>query len=142
MLASTVSLKSFACVPGASAEAGGYVFTDSITASNTLAILLFLGVAVGMFDGFGSSVVHGGLSTFKGSAVFSSFGSLVGFVLASTGIERSGSMTGATLSLSFGTSAVSMRMGRCVKTLTFFDLVTLEVAEVKAFLFFPCFRVG
>jgi hypothetical protein len=97
---------------------------------------------VGMFDGFDSSIAHGGLSTFNGSAIFSSLGSSIGFVLASTGIERPDSMTGATLSLSFGTSAVSMRLGRCVKTLTFFDLDTLEVAEVATFLFFPCFHVG
>jgi hypothetical protein len=82
MLASAVSLKSLACVPRASAEAGVDVFTDSITASSTLAILLFLGVAAGMLDGFGSSVAHGGLNAFSCYAIFSSFGSSIGFVLA------------------------------------------------------------
>jgi hypothetical protein len=95
-----------------------------------------------MLDGFGSSVARGGLSAFNYFAVFSSFGSSVGFVLASTHIERLGSMTGTTPSLSFGISTVSMRLGRRIKTLTFFDLDTLEVAGVAAFLFFPCFRVG
>jgi hypothetical protein len=117
-------------------------FADSITTSSTLAILLFLGVAAGMLDGFGSFVVHGGLSAFNSSAVFSSFGSSIGFVLASTGKKRPGSMIGATPSLNFDTSVVSMRLGRCVKTLTFFDLDTLEVTKVAAFLFFPCFREG
>jgi hypothetical protein len=74
---------------------------------------------VGMLDGFDSSVAHGGLNAFSCYTVFSSFGSSIGFVLASTGIERPGSMIGETPSLSFGTSAVSMRLGRCVKTLTF-----------------------
>jgi hypothetical protein len=120
MLASAVSLKSLAYVSAASAEAGVGVLTDSITASSTLAILLFLGVAAGMLDGFGSSLMHGGLSTFNCSVVFSSFGSSVGFVLTSTGIEQPGSVIGAAPALSFGTSAVSMRLGRRVKTLTFF----------------------
>jgi hypothetical protein len=137
MLAASFPPGTLASVLSASVEAGVDVFTDSITASSTLAILLFLGVATGMFDGFVSSVVHGGLSACNGSVVFSSFGSSVEFVLASTGIERPGSVTKATLSLSFGTSVVSIHLGRCVKTLTFFDLDTLEVDEVVTFLFFP-----
>jgi hypothetical protein len=60
MLVSVVFLKSLACVLGALAEVGVDVFTDFITKSNTLAILLFLGVVAGMFDGFGSFVAHGG----------------------------------------------------------------------------------
>jgi hypothetical protein len=35
-----------------------------------------------------------------------------------------------------------MCLGRRVKTLTFFDLDTLEDVEVAAFLFLPCFHVG
>jgi hypothetical protein len=97
-------------------EAGVDVFTDSITSSSTLAILLFLGVAAGMLDGFGSSIAHGGHSAFNGSTVFSSFGSLVTFVLALAGIERLGSVIRVAPSLSFGTSTVSMRLGRRVKT--------------------------
>jgi hypothetical protein len=74
-----------ASVLSASTKAGVDVFIESITASSTLAILLFLGVAAGMFDGFDSSVAHGGLSAFNCHAVFSSSGSSVTFVLASTG---------------------------------------------------------
>jgi hypothetical protein len=120
MAASSNFFEDLPSVIGASAEAGVNVFTDSITASSTLAILLFLGVVAGMLDGFGNSIVHGGLSAFNFSVAFSSFGSSAGFVLASTGTERLGSAIGAALSISFGTSAVSMRLGRCVKTLTFF----------------------
>jgi hypothetical protein len=129
-------------VLGTSAEAAVDVFTDSITASNTLAILLFLGVVAGMLDGFGSSIVHGGLSAFNCSAAFSSFGSSASFVLALTDTERLGYVIGAAPSISFGKSTVSMRLGRRVKTLTFFVLDALEVAWVAAFLFFPCFREG
>jgi FtsZ-interacting cell division protein ZipA len=96
---------------------------------------------MGMLDGFDSSVVQGGLKAFSCSVVISSFGTSASFDLASAGIEQPGSVTRATLSLSFSTSAISIRLGRCVKTLTFFDLDTLEVAEVKVFLFFPCFRM-
>jgi hypothetical protein len=49
----------------ASTEVGFDVFTDSITESSTLAILLFLGVVARILDGFGSSVVHGGLRAFN-----------------------------------------------------------------------------
>jgi hypothetical protein len=140
MLAASFFPRTLVSVLSALAEAGVDVFTDSITASSTLAILLFLGVAAGMFDGFGSSVAHGGLSAFNCSVIFSSFGSSVTFVLASTGIERLGSVIGAAPSISFGMSAVSMCLGRRVKTLTFFDLDTLEVVEVAAFIVFPCFR--
>jgi hypothetical protein len=129
-------------VLGASAEARVDVFTDSITASSTLAIPLFLGVVAGMLDGFDSSVVHGGLSAFNRSVAFSSFGSSTGFVLASTETERLGSALGAVPSISFGTLAISMRLGWCVKTLTFFYFDAPEVAVVAAFLFFPCFREG
>jgi hypothetical protein len=142
MLASSDFIEISPSVLGASAEAGVDVFTYSITASSMLAILLFLGVVAEILDGFGSSVVHGGLSAFNCSATFSSFGSSAGSVLASTGTERLGSAIGATLSISFGTSVVSMRLCRRVKTLTFFDFDELEVTEVAAFLFFPCFYEG
>jgi hypothetical protein len=81
MLASAAFFESLACVVRASTEAGVDVFTYSITASSTLAILLFLGVTTGMLDGFGSPTVHGGLNTFKCSVVFSNFGSSAGFLL-------------------------------------------------------------
>jgi hypothetical protein len=53
-------------------------------------------------------------------AVFSSFDSSASFVLALTSIRRPGSMIGATPSISFGTLAISICLGRCVKTLPFF----------------------
>jgi hypothetical protein len=84
-LATAVSLASLTYALRASAEVGADVFTDSKTTSSTLAILLFLGVITGTFDGFGNPIVPGGLNTFNKSAAFSNFGSLVGFVLASTG---------------------------------------------------------
>jgi hypothetical protein len=124
-------------VLGASTETGVDVFTASITASSTLAILLFLGVVTGILDGFGGSVMHGGLRTFSGSAAFFSFGYSAGSVLASTGTDIE-----ADPSISLGTSAVSMRLGQCVKTLTFFNFGALEATEVTVFLFFPCFREG
>jgi hypothetical protein len=142
MAASSDFFEALPSVLGASTEAGVNVFTDSIIASSTLAILLFLGVVAGMLDGFDSSAVHVGLSAFNCSAAFSSFGSSAGFVLAPTDTEQLGSAIGVTLSISFGTSAVSMRLGRRVKTLTFFDFNVLEVTEVATFLFFPCFREG
>jgi hypothetical protein len=129
-------------VLGASAEEGVDVFMDSITASNTLAILLFLRVIAGILDGFGSSIAHGGLRAFNRSAAFSSFGSSVGSVLASTGTKWLGSYIEVDPSISFDTSAVSMRLGPRVKTLIFFYFDALEVVEVAAFLFFPCFREG
>jgi hypothetical protein len=73
-----------------------------------------------MFDTFDKVVAQDGLSTFNFSAVFSIFGSSVTFVPASTGTDRLGSDIEVGPSISFGTSAVSMRLGRRVKTLTFF----------------------
>jgi hypothetical protein len=73
--ASSDFFETLASVLGASAEAGVDVFTYSITASSTLAILLFHGVVVGMFDSFDSSIAHGGLCAFNFSTVFSTFGS-------------------------------------------------------------------
>jgi hypothetical protein len=73
---------------------------------------------------------------------FFSSGPSTGSVLASTGAERLGLVTKEDPSIGLGTSIDSMRLGRCVKTLTFFDLGALEVAEVTFFLFFPCFHEG
>jgi hypothetical protein len=42
-------------------------------------------------------------------------------------------------SSNFGTVAISMYLGRCVKTLTFLPFGTVEMAEVVVFLFFPTF---
>jgi hypothetical protein len=88
--ASSDFFETLASVLGASTEARVDVFIDSIIASSTLVILLFLGVAAGMFDGFGSSIAHGGLSAFDCYDVFSTFGSSVTFVLALTGTKRLG----------------------------------------------------
>jgi hypothetical protein len=62
--ASSDFFETLASVLGALVEVGVDVFIDSIIVSSTLAILLFLGVVVGMFDAFGSSIVHDGLSIF------------------------------------------------------------------------------
>jgi hypothetical protein len=129
-------------VLGASVEAGVDAYTDSMTASSTLAILLFLRVVAGILDAFGNSVSCGGLRAFSYSTAFFSFGPSVGPVLASTGAERLGSDIEVDPSISFGTSVVSMRLGQCVKTLTFFNLGALKVAEVAVILFFPCFCKG
>jgi hypothetical protein len=45
-------------------------------------------------------------------------------------------------SASFGIVSVSMYPGRCVKILIFLPFGAAEMAEVAAFLFFPCFREG
>jgi hypothetical protein len=83
-LVTTVFLASLIYALRASAEAGVVVFTNSKTASSTLAILLFLGVIAGTLDGFGNPIVPGGLNTFNWYVAFSNFGSSAGFGLAST----------------------------------------------------------
>jgi hypothetical protein len=70
-----------------SAEEEVCIFTDSMTASSTLAILLLFGVAAGIFDALGSSVSCNGLKAFGCSAAFFSSGSSVDYVLASAGVE-------------------------------------------------------
>jgi hypothetical protein len=83
-LAVTASLASSIFSPEASAEAGVGVFTDSKTASTTLAILLFLGVVVAVADTFDNSVTVGQLSNFGwSSAVFFGLGSFTEPALAS-----------------------------------------------------------
>jgi hypothetical protein len=101
------------------AEAGVCTFTDSMIASSTLAILLLIGVAAGIFDALASSISRNGLKAFDWSdAVFSS-GSSADSVPASAGAERLDSDTKEDPSIGLGTLVVSMRLGRCVKTLTF-----------------------
>jgi hypothetical protein len=70
MLQSAIFSESLAYVLRVSAEAGADIFTDTKTASSMLAILLFLGVNVGMLDGFGSPTAHVGLSTLNCYVVF------------------------------------------------------------------------
>jgi hypothetical protein len=81
-----VSFASLDFSPDASAVAGTGAFMDSKTASKTLAILLFLGVAVAVLDGLDNLVTTRGLSTFGCSAAFSDSGSFTGPVLASIDI--------------------------------------------------------
>jgi hypothetical protein len=115
-------------------------------ASSTLAILLFFivaaGIAARILDAFDNSVSRAGLKAFGCSAAFFSFGSSAGLNLALAGTERLGSDIEVDPSISFGTSTVSMHLGWCVKTLTFFDFGTLEVTKAAVFLFFPCFHEG
>jgi hypothetical protein len=146
---------------------GVNALVDSMTASSTLAILLLLGVIAGAFDTFGNSGSGGGLKIFGGPAVSSQFGSSAAFPLVSSvcfgasadpvagtfgnsvnsslvlaGTGYSASVVEDVPSPSFGNVAVSMYLGRCVKTLIFLPFGTAEMAEVAAFLFFPCFREG
>jgi hypothetical protein len=129
-------------LPEASLEEEGGVFTNCRTTSKTLAILLFSGVPVvlGSFDNI-ATFIFGCSSTFYVTGTSSLAGSAI-IPVGTTGIASMAGGVVSTLSLSFGTSAVSMRLSRCVKTLIFFDLDTPEDAEVEAFLFFPCFHVG
>jgi hypothetical protein len=69
----------------AGAEAGVDAFTDSIIASNTLAILLLFEVTEAIFGTFGSSVSCNGLKSFSCSASIFGFGSSANYVLASAG---------------------------------------------------------
>ena len=102
---------------------------DSKTTSKTLAILLFLGVAVVVVDSFDSPVTVGGLSTFGCSAVFSDFNSFTEFALASVDMAGADSIaegTTSALSISFGTSAVPIGFGLQVRILTLFGFGALE----------------
>lgn len=133
---------------------------DSRTASSTLAILL-LGVIAGAFDTFDNSGSTGELKIFGSPVVSPSSGFSVVFPLASTAcfsasadpvagtfgtsadssLELAGAgCPGSAMdvpSASFGTVAVSMYLGRCVKTLIFLPFGAAEMAEVAVFLFFP-----
>jgi hypothetical protein len=123
------------------AGAGVDALVDSMTASSTLAILLLLGLIAGVFDTFDNSSSDGGLKIFGGPAVSSRSSSSVAFPLASiaclgaladsiaetfgisadsllepAGAGCPGSVVEEVLSTSFSTVAVSMYLGRCVKT--------------------------
>jgi hypothetical protein len=82
VLSVIASLAALDFSPVASAEAGAGAFTDSKTAYKTLAILLFLGVAFVVLDGFDSSITTRGLSTYGCSAAFSDSNSFTRHVLA------------------------------------------------------------
>jgi hypothetical protein len=138
VLAVTASLASLDLPPDASAEAETGAFMDSKTTSKTLAILLFLVVAVIVLDGFGSPVTAGGLNTFGCSTIFSDSNSLTRPVLASISIAVAVSVakgTVSTLSISFGTSTVPTGFGLHVKTFVFFGLDMPEEVEAATFSF-------
>jgi hypothetical protein len=82
------SLGFFRASPSASgAEAGVNTFTDSITASSKLAILLLFEVIAAIFDTFGSSVSCNELKAFSCFAAIFDFGYSVDSILASAGAE-------------------------------------------------------
>jgi hypothetical protein len=115
----------------------------SKASSKTLAILLFLGVAVVVVNGFDSPVIAGGLSTFGCSTAFSDSGSFTGSALASidiAGVVFVAEGAASTLSISFGTLVVPIGFGLCVKTLALFSFDALEEVEAATFLFPPCLR--
>jgi hypothetical protein len=135
-----------------------------MTASSTLAILLFLGVVAGAFATFGNSASAGGLKIFgsfgSGSLTTSSLASAsCSIVFAGPASETFSNlvrsypgMVGAGCSASaaakdvpspsFSTMAISMYLGRCVKTLIFLPFDKTEMVDAAVFLFFPCFREG
>jgi hypothetical protein len=139
----------------ASVEAGVTIFRDSITASKTLAILLFLGVVVAVVDGFSNSAIIGGPNGFGCSyVVFLVSGSSTSLALAL--VDKKGivsttlaSMAGTTSAFSknftssiVGTAAVPTSLGLRVRTLALFDFDALEEVKVAIFLFPPCLRAG
>jgi hypothetical protein len=109
-----------------------------------------LGVVAGAFATFGNSASAGGLKISGSTIAFSSSGFLAASSLASTGSTigtfsnsiRLASAVEDVPSPSFGTVAVSMYLDRCVRTLIFLPFGAAEMAEVAAFLFFPCFHEG
>jgi hypothetical protein len=149
------------------AGAGVSALVDSMIVYSTLAILL-LGVIAWAFDTFGNSGSGGGLKIFGGPVVSSrsvslaafpsasavsfgasadpvagTFGTLADFsALHSTGADCPGTAMEDVPSPSFGTEAVSIYLGRCVKTLIFLPFGTAGMAEAAVFLFFLCFREG
>jgi hypothetical protein len=70
------------------------------------------------------------------------FGTSTDSPLAPAGLGYSGSTAEEAPSACFGTLAVSMYLGRCVKTLIFLPFGVAEMAEVATFIFFPCFHEG
>jgi hypothetical protein len=143
VLAVITSFASLDFSPDASVETGTHAFMDSKTASKMLAILLFLGVAIAVLDGFDNPVTARGLNTFGCSAAFSDFGSFTGPVLDSINIAGVVSLAkGApsALSISFGTSAVPIGFGLRVKTLALFGFDALEEVEAATFLFPLAFK--
>jgi hypothetical protein len=133
-----VSLASSDFSPDASAEAETGAFMDFNTTSKTLAILLFLGVAVVILDGFDTTVTSAGLSTFGCSTAFSNSGSLTGPALALIGIAEAvfvAKGAASAFSISFGTSVIPIGFGLRVKTSVLFGFDALEEVKATTFLF-------
>jgi hypothetical protein len=140
---------------GTSVEAGIGTFVDSMTASSTLAILLLFGVTAGIFYASADFLNSGSLdvfviasaghfstsvvSAFGCSAAVFGFGTLADSPLASAGAGNSGSIAEEEPSASFGTLAISMYLGRCVKTLIFFPSVWQRWPKQQPFFSFPAF---
>jgi hypothetical protein len=129
-----------------------------------------LGVIAGNLDTFGNSGSSGGLRIFGSPVDSSSSGSSTVFSLASigrfgasadsafsypiafgtsgdsplapSGAGYSGSAVEEVPSASFGTLAVSIYLGRWVKTLIFLPFGVEEMAEVAAFLFLSLLSRG
>jgi hypothetical protein len=85
---------------------------------------------------------HFGTSIVLAFSYSIAFGILADFPLAPAGARYSGSTAEEGPSASFGTLAVSMYLGRCVKTLIFFPFGVAEMVEAATFLFFSYFREG
>jgi hypothetical protein len=116
-----------------------------------------LGVVAGAFATFDNSASVGGLNISGGTIVSPSSGFLTASSLASAAFfgVSTGSAVGTfgksiclasavedVPSPNFGTTTVSIYLGRWVKTLIFLPFGTAEMAKVAIFLFFPCFHEG
>jgi hypothetical protein len=110
-------------------------FLVALPTSLVLFLAIFSLVLVGRF---GTSAI----SVFSYSAITIGFGTSADSPLALAREGYSGSTAEEGPSASFGTLAVSMYLGQCVKTLTFFPFGVVEIAEAATFLFFPCFHEG
>jgi hypothetical protein len=162
----STSTRAIAASAASFVEAGVGALVDSKTTSNTLTILLLLGVVTGTLDTFGNSGSGSGLKIFGSPVGFSNSGSSTVFSASAgrfgapadsalsypitfetladsplelTGVRYPGSAVEDVPSASFDTLVVSMYLGRCVKTLIFLPFGATEMAEVAAFLFFPSF---
>jgi hypothetical protein len=138
-LAVVTSLASSDFLPDALEEARVGTFMDS----KTIAILLFLGVAVAVVDSIDIPVIAGGLITFGYSVVFSDSGSFTGFTLASVDMAGADSIpegAASALSVSFDTSVLPIGLSLRVRTLALFGFGAPEEVEVASFLFPPCLR--
>jgi hypothetical protein len=119
---------------GNSGSGGGLrIFGSLADSSSSGSSTVFSLASAGRFGASASSI-------FSCPAIF---GTSADSSLALAGVGYSSSEAEEIPSTSFGTLAVSMYLGRCVKTLIFFPFSVAEMAEAAAsFLFFPCFREG